>query len=359
MVLPMTKPKPSAICLIRSAGMGDVLMALGAAKALKATFSLPVLLLTSPGFRQLAEACVHIDEVFTDHESLCAALARYPAQSVALGNLDPVSFAISPSHMIDAYLAHFHLQAGADLKQIELARDTDAEAQVDRLMQSWPESRAASARILIHPGRGDPNRTWPQSRWEELAGQLIAAGHQVVVIGHRAAIADRGIHELNAAGLIDATDCLSPLATVALMRRSLLLVSTDGGPIQLAGATEIGIVGLYSVVASGNRLPFRHGEMGWNARGIAPACAAYPCYQKMHDQVMMEPIGRAVQAGQLDLPTIFSEWCLMQERYRCMKQEISVAAVFDACRSVLDESFCSPGALAQIQQQGGTHSKEI
>ena len=49
------------------------------------------------------------------------------------------------------------------------------------------------------------------------------------------------------------------------------LISPDSGPIQLAAATDIGIVGIYSVIAGANRLPYRHGAAMWRAVAVEPA----------------------------------------------------------------------------------------
>ena len=326
-----------AVCLIRAGGMGDVLMVLAAAKALKVLFGCPVLVGTSAKYRRLAEACPHVDAVFSNNESFQAAIAHYPAGPLRAAHLDAASFGIAKSHQIDAYLDAFGVQAPPNLKQIELRSDPLAETQVENLLGTWPSCTSARARILIHPGKGDPNRTWPRVRWEELAATLISEGHQVIAIGHHSAIPNRSVQDLGVDNLLIAVDGLDALGTIALMRRSHVLICVDGGPVQLAGATDIGIVGLYSVVAAANRLPFRHGEAGWRAIGLTPTCMAYPCYQLMHDPVVAARVNKSVQEEHLNAPTVFSDWCVMQERYRCMTQEITVRQVRDACWNLLRE----------------------
>ncbi|MEM5734174.1 hypothetical protein AAEI00_21155, partial [Shewanella algae] len=76
---------------------------------------------------------------------------------------------------------------------------------------------------------------------------------------------------LQVEGVLDAVNRLTPLALIALMRQSDLLVSTDGDSIQLAGASDIGIVGLFSVAAGSCRLPFRNGVAGWRAEAVRPS----------------------------------------------------------------------------------------
>ncbi|HKX11056.1 MAG TPA: glycosyltransferase family 9 protein [Stellaceae bacterium] len=309
-------------------------MILAAAKALKARFNCPLFLGVMPAYRELAKACRHVDDAFSDWESLKSASAPYPPEAVLGVDVSYYRFSVAPRHQVDAYLAFFNVEAPPHLKDIELRSDPRAEARAEEAIAAWPPLPAGKARILVHPGSGDANRTWPQARWEELASRLILAGHQVVVIGSRTTRNDRGVHELAVAGLITIVDRLEPLATVALMRRAHLLVCTDGGPVQLAGATEIGIVGIYSVVAGANRLPFRHGKLGWGARAVSPECAAHPCIHQLSDAAIKERIDRAIH-GELASP--FGEWCARPDRYHCMTHEITVSMVLDACQHMAAE----------------------
>ncbi len=312
-------------------------MVLAAAKALKARFHCAVFLCTHSKYCQLAKACKHVDDAFSNWQTLNKAIAPYPPGTVAGVNLTSYSVSISPLHQVDAYLAAFDIEAPADLKELELRPDTVSDAQAEKLIASWPALPAGKARILIHPALSDPHKTWPRARWEGLSSHFIAAGHQVVVIGERTPEIGRSVHDLAVAGLVTAVDRLEPLGTVALMRRAHLLVSTDSGPIQLAAATDIGIVGIYSIVAAKNRLPFRHGKAGWNAKGVSPACPAHPCFEKLRDPANVEPFDRAVREGRHSGRHAFAEWCMMAERYHCMTHEITVSSVLDACRDLMTE----------------------
>jgi hypothetical protein len=312
--------------------MGDVLMVLAAAKALKARFNCPLFLGVDSAYRELAKACWHVDDAFSDWEGLKTAIAPYPPETVLGFDLSYYGFSVSPRHQVDAYLEFFNIEAPPQLKDIELRADHRAEARAEEAIAAWPPLPAGRARILVHPGSGDANRTWPRVRWEELAACLIAAGHQVIVIGSRTARSDRAVHELAVPGLLTVVDRLEPLATVALMRRVHQLVSTDGGPVQLAGATEIGIVGIYSVVGGRNRLPFRHGELGWGAKAVSPECPAHPCIHQLSDAAISERIDRAIR-GELASP--LGEWCALPDRYHCMTHEITVSMVLDACHHLL------------------------
>jgi ADP-heptose:LPS heptosyltransferase len=188
---------------------------------------------------------------------------------------------------------------------------------------------------LLHPAAGDPNRSWPLAHWTVLAQALLAAGHQVIRVGHGSADPHRSLLDLTVPGLLDGANRLDPLAFAALCQRADLLVSTDSGPVQLAGATEIALVGIYTVAPGRYRLPFRHGEPAWRTQAVEPSCPCFPCYQLMHDPEIMAPFEAAIREGILTTPELFSEWCVMEEPFRCLEAEILPERVLEACLGML------------------------
>lgn len=323
-----------AFLLDRYGGLGDVLMTLGAAKALKAITGKPVFLKTAPAFAALAAACPHVDGVLTEADERAALEQRFADQGgVHYMYLDPYKFGLSHHHQIDAYLAAAGLTAEPALKQIELELP-DAAAPDDIL----PPPPAGKARILLHAGIGDLNRTWPLERWLEVAERLRDQGHQVVAIGHSSQVHNRGVHDIALPGVLSTVDQLSLPATVALMRASDLLISTDSGPVQLAAATDIGVVVLYSVVKPQRRLPYRHGRLGWNcAAVVADQCPHAPCYQWVMDPEVLRT------AHIPDRTRVLDHWCLHTEKLNhCMTDEITADAVFDAALALLAAPHPAP-----------------
>jgi hypothetical protein len=326
------------ICIERHSGLGDVLMALGAAKALKAVLGRSIIMITAPLFHNLVKSCPHIDHVADDMPSV---VHRYGDVKHVI--LNGIAYGVSKLHQIDAYLEALGIATGAELKSIDLTLDRATEDEVERILASWPSRPPDRARILIHPGQTDPNRTWPVELWTELASKLIALGHQVIVIGNTLISEARGVQSFAVDGLLSTVNALRFLGTVALMRRSDVLISADSGPIQLAGATDIGIVGLYSVVAGSCRLPFRHGAASWQAEAVKPSCVFHPCYPLMMDATSCDPLVRdpelralynekigKVRKGLLDTSRLFSHWCPDRESFACMKHQITVPMVMDA-----------------------------
>jgi ADP-heptose:LPS heptosyltransferase len=326
-----------AICLERHVGMGDVLMALAAANALKQIAGKPVYLITSEAMRPLAEASPVLAGVITDANAAAGLDEQYrDTGGVLRADLSPALFGLSRLHQVDAFLEHFGQMAPASAKEIVL-RDPNEEVHA-RFAESLPPPVPGCKRVLVHAATGDANRTWPVGKWDELCKRLNGDGHQVVLIGASAALTDRGVHKIESGNIIDGTERLSMLETLALMHRSDVLVSTDSGPVQLAGATDIHIVSIYSVSSGRQRLPFRHGALGWRATALAPACPFTPCYKYIHDMEVVR------QVRPPSLLRMYADWCLSPEKYRCMTDEFTVDMVYAGVRDALLEAPSQPMA---------------
>ena len=127
----MASAPATAFCLIRSEGMGDMLLALGAAKALKRLRGALVFIGTNPQHVALARACPHVDEVFTNNDEFQAIVARHPDVQLTVAQLDRASFGIAARHQTDAYLDELGISAAPDEKNIELRADAAKLVQKD------------------------------------------------------------------------------------------------------------------------------------------------------------------------------------------------------------------------------------
>lgn len=124
-----------------------------------------------------------------------------------------------------------------------LAVDPEAAARVER----W--CRAPRPLVVLHPGSGDnfPGRRWPTRSFGLLARRLVdGAGAAVAVTG---GAAEKGlvaeVIEASGRDLLDLAGALSLQELVALLARAALLVANDTGPVHLASALGIPVLGLY------------------------------------------------------------------------------------------------------------------
>ena len=235
-------------------------------------------------------------------------------------------------HEVDAFLkSGFGIHAPATFKGFRIEPNAASQRRVAERLEGIEPPAPGRGRVLLHPSNRDQNRTWPQEKWQELASRLRAEGHQVLSIGQRAANDASGVFALE--GVVDLIGAFDPIETIALMNWAQLLVATDSGPVQLAGSTDIGIVGIYSVVAGRNRLPYRNGIPAWRALAVSPECSFHPCYERLlvSDEFAAYQSG-APKTAQENAKFV-GDWCPNPQRYVCLSQEITVERVITACHT--------------------------
>ncbi len=92
----------------------------------------------------------------------------------------------------------------------------------------WPGS------TVLHPGAASGARRWPASRWRQVAGELAAAGHAVVVTGtpQEAAL----VHEVAGSHPVRTATSLRVEQLFGLVASARLLLSGDTGLAHVASA---------------------------------------------------------------------------------------------------------------------------
>ena len=283
-----------------SRGMGDCLMGLCVAHAL-----------TESGYRvsylapkihyDMIRACPHVYELTEDKKDEKWLGASW--------------YQLQRTHQVDIALKTCGLpNAPNRFKSLELQIPQEIEDQIGQL---YP----GTDRIVIHPAGVKPVRTWPLERWKELVMRLQADGLEVVSIG----VAEWGAPPIEG---IPNEYSFTPFETMALLKHAKLLISADSGPIQFAGMSECGILGLYSVVNPEWRLPYRHGELGWNCYGIKTKCSHAPCYWEMvtGEYGCLSGKTRGIYTGSME--DLVSRWCLNSKTpFGCM-HSITVDEVY-------------------------------
>ena len=298
---------------------------------------------TTETYAVLPAACPHVDQVFTSDAALKGALRSVigPACPLHYHDLSPVRFGLSPEPQVKAFLRELGLDASARTLSLDLEIPEEAETRVADL--TGPRR---GRRILLHAAQGDPNRTWPQDCWEALARRFLQGGHEVFLVGDRRGDPYKGAMALRTPGLRSLIDQLDLLEFAALCRVSDLLVTTDSGPVQLAGASDIGILGIYSVVQGIHRLPFRHGIPAWNAVAVEPRCALKGCYQYMGMNRHIQRHREAFERGGAAVNDVFAKWCLADDPYACLRSQITAEEVHASAATLLSMPAGERGDLA-------------
>ena len=325
-----------ALVLARFGGLGDVLMALSACRAIRSVSDRPIYLLTAPAFRDFAALCPFVDRVLTTEDEVRDHAAARGHKALKVLDLGPVRFGISRLHQVDAYLSALNLSPddGAKGLTIDLPRAAAPSSAAKRLAALPRHAR----RVVLHAGLSDPNRTFPAAFWSDLADHCLARGHAVIAIGQNGGLDGRGAERFSDPRVLDLGDALDLAGSLEVLRASDLLISADSGPVQLAGASDIGIIGLYTTVGGEKRLPYRHGSFRHRAAAVGPDCPFSPCYRWMSDPGTVVDFERISGIGADDVPGLFSRWCVTPEPYACTRE----ASMGDKVKALI------PAMLAQV-----------
>jgi heptosyltransferase-1 len=141
--------------------------------------------------------------------------------------------------------------SAADIS-FDIPCDPQAEARVDeRLAQNGIDEFA-----ILNPGAGWGAKRWPPDRYGEVARELASAGLRSILNYGPGEEELLRTAEAASAGMAVAMSCdISEL--IALTRRARLFIGGDTGPLHLAAALRVPVVGIY-----GPTDPARNGPYG-------------------------------------------------------------------------------------------------
>ena len=293
----VSTPRPLRVLLTRPDHLGDVLLALPAAAALKATFPEAYLCYAvSPGLEAVPQHCPHVDETLVVPFPPPNAESDPPGWSsiratqaerlrgrfdVALVHRpdDPWSGALVEAAGIPVRIGFAQPRTRPFLTHVlpengrlhVMSLGVDLAAATARLFSAAPtrdthfdgcfvvtvgahaeaEARLRGAGIegcpvILHPGSGWRLKNWPARSWGGLALRLQAelGLTPVVVAGPEELALAHGVVE-SSAGATRMLDGLSIGALATLQQRSRMVIATDNGPMHLAAMVGAPVVGLF------------------------------------------------------------------------------------------------------------------
>jgi heptosyltransferase-1 len=137
--------------------------------------------------------------------------------------------------------------------RVTLPMDTEAER--------WADEVVGRERFcLISPGGGWGAKAWPAERLGRVAAELGRAGLRTVVNASVSRSSEAEAVVAHSEGFARAVPC-SISQLIALVRRAVLVIAGDTGPLHLAAALERPVVGIF-----GPTDPARNGPFGTRAR---------------------------------------------------------------------------------------------
>ncbi|MBI5379174.1 MAG: glycosyltransferase family 9 protein [Nitrospirae bacterium] len=146
--------------------------------------------------------------------------------------------------------------------------------------------------IAVHPFGNKQNRWWPEPHVTVLARRLIDVyGVQVLVVGgpKEAAIANRMVDQAKVKSLAGRSTIRE---TAALLKRCVLMISTDSGPMHLAQALDLPTLALY-----GPSDPVLTGPTRPHSLVIAKDCSTAPCMETIRVEEVLKSVEEMVARG--------------------------------------------------------------
>lgn len=279
--------RPTAIVL-RALGLGDLLTAVPALRALRRALPDHRIVLATP-----AHLAVVLDDGLVDDVSDTSGLRPLPPRAgrpdvaVDLHGSGPQSHRIlrtlEPRRLVcfanaecgesgPSWLAHEHER----VRWCRLvAESLGVPADPDDFRLAPPTTPTdVSAAIVIHPGASHESRRWPVSRWAEVAAALAADGEPVVVTGSDGEVA-RAEQVAAAAGLPGSAVLAGRTdvrALAALVAGARLVISGDTGIAHLAAAYATSSVVLFGPTPPALWGPPANGPhtVVWRPGGVRP-----------------------------------------------------------------------------------------
>jgi lipopolysaccharide heptosyltransferase II len=189
--------------------------------------------------------------------------------------------------------------AGPDrrLDRVRIPIEPAAEAAISGKLAAWSVPPAARI-ILIHVSAGNPFRRWPETAFAELASSLVAASPDRWVIftgGPSDREATSRVLELarrqltppspaatasQAADRLLDGEAMSLPELRALCDRAALYIGGDSGPLHMASASDIPIVGLFGPTLPERSAPWRPPEVPSVSVDAGPL-PCRPCDQRV------------------------------------------------------------------------------
>ncbi len=210
----------------------------------------------------------------------------------------------SSTHIVDRHL-QMAKALGAKPYPVDFAFQPSAEAQVhvDELFKS--EGLLQEPPVALLPFASEVHKRWPAERFAQVAAKLTQQGLRCVIVGGEGdAPAAREIVDAAGGGVVSLAGRIKLRHLGALLQRCQLVIGNDTGPLHLAVAVGTPVLGLY-----GPTDPAVVGPYGWIDRvlwhrqpcgpcGHRPTCSDYAC---MNAISVNEVVARATEMIRVNL----------------------------------------------------------
>lgn len=235
-------------------------------------------ILTTPVIRRLRaenpDAWIEVEtaypDVFAKNPHVNAVNGK---EAVRLINLD-LAYETSPDlHIVRAYMMTAFSDYGIpDELQQEVFQNRR------KVFEQYPERPY----VAIHAAQaGWRNRTLPRSTWKRVIEGLRKEGLFPVLVGTERDMLDDGVQ-------ITRFCSTNIRAHAQLIQSCRAFIGSDSAMLHIAGATDVPIIGVFTCAMPHTRLPWRHGELGWNCDAVVPPISCTGCLARREPPVTTE-----------------------------------------------------------------------
>ena len=122
-------------------------------------------------------------------------------------------------------------------------------------------------RVVVHPGKHWPTKTFPKSWWDELLTYLLGLGFKPIIIGKNMED-NRGTVDVCTDGCLDLRDKLDLNGLAHLLQNAHVILTNDSSPIHI-GASGSAFIGYVATCKHPDYLThWRKGEWGWRMKNF-------------------------------------------------------------------------------------------
>ncbi len=243
----------SLLVLFRSGGLGDVLATSPAVLALRERHpDRHIVYCTRPEFRGVVELVSGVDTILGIYhgDQLAALIARW---------FDTRRFRYRDEYDSEGSTRHFMLEM-ADSAGVGLPDGATPRIEVapigDEEFHSWFGAHLAGRSIVaLHAGPSAPVREWPIERWRVVAEKLALRPEIALVQIGSGRHFLHGERDIAIAGALQPRRAFSFLESARLLKRAVLMIGIDSGPLHLAAAVGTSSIGIFGPVDPRLRAP--------------------------------------------------------------------------------------------------------
>lgn len=153
-----------------------------------------------------------------------------------------------------------------DQKQIKLGASIQGFGEVLDILGDY--KHPIDKLIVVHPGRGWENKTFPAEYWEAIVRGLVRQDLPVAIIGKEIDEEFGTIQFDLPDGVIDFRELLSVDGLISLLSKAQMLISNDSSPVHIAGSFDHHILMLATSRHPDHTLPWRNGSRYHKARAL-------------------------------------------------------------------------------------------